>query len=156
MAVAYAETACGGAAFDILRRGAAEAENAGARFSAAVTRATRDALADARVVLAIAARIARGLCSSIRFDSLVRLELEVPSIADFASKLTGSECAEDDYARAQRVCSLARCGTMNDYLMLYLKTDVVLLADVFESFRDVCVSHYGLDPAHYYTLPGET
>ena len=27
------------------------------------------------------------------------------------------------------------------------------LADVFESFRDMCLDYYGLDPAHYYTLP---
>jgi len=78
----------------------------------------------------------------------------LPPIADFASKLTGAECSEEDYARAQRVWTLARCATMRDYLMLYLKTDVVLLADVFESFRDVGFDHYKLDPTHYYTLPG--
>ncbi len=42
---------------------------------------------------------------------------------------------------------------MGEYHDLYPKTDVLLLADVFENFRDMCIEYYGLDPAHYYTLP---
>ena len=43
--------------------------------------------------------------------------------------------------------------TMGDYHDLYLKTDVLLLANVFENFRMKCLEYYGLDPAHYYTTP---
>ena len=43
---------------------------------------------------------------------------------------------------------------MREYHDLYLCTDVVLLADVFENFRKVCLNQYELDPAHYYTSPG--
>ena len=43
---------------------------------------------------------------------------------------------------------------MRDYHDLYQKTDVLLLADVFEEFREVCLDNYQLDPAWYYTTPG--
>ena len=44
--------------------------------------------------------------------------------------------------------------TLEDYHDLYLLTDVLLLADVFETFRKTCLRHYSLDPAHSYTAPG--
>ena len=43
---------------------------------------------------------------------------------------------------------------MKDYLELYNETDVLLLADVFENFRKICLENYELDPAHYFTAPG--
>ena len=45
-------------------------------------------------------------------------------------------------------------NTMSDYHDLYLKTDVLLLADIFEKFRNTCLDNYGLDPCHYYSSPG--
>ena len=88
-------------------------------------------------------------------DSFEKLDVAaLPPQAAFHSQLTETECSDEDYARAQRVWALARCASMRDYVSLYMKTDVVLLADVFESFRDVSFGHYGLDAAHYFTLPG--
>jgi len=46
--------------------------------------------------------------------------------------------------------------TLGEYTDLYLKLDVFLLADVFESFRTKCLDVYKLDPVHYYTTPGFT
>ena len=46
------------------------------------------------------------------------------------------------------------CKTLGDYHDLYLITDVVLLADVFQTFRKTCLGSYKLDPLHYYTAPG--
>ena len=43
---------------------------------------------------------------------------------------------------------------MLDYHDIYLKGDVFLLADVFEKFRQMSITSYGLEPAHYYSLPG--
>jgi len=43
---------------------------------------------------------------------------------------------------------------LGDYHDLYVKTDVALLADVFENFQNLCLEKYGLDLAHYYTSPG--
>ena len=43
---------------------------------------------------------------------------------------------------------------MGEYHDLYLKSDVVLLANVFENFREACQANYRLDPCHYVTSPG--
>ena len=45
-------------------------------------------------------------------------------------------------------------STMGDYHDLYLKTDVLLLADMFEKFINTCLDYYGLDPCHYFNSPG--
>ena len=79
---------------------------------------------------------------------------ELPPQSAFYSQLSKTACSDEDYQRARRVWELSGCATMRDYVSLYLKTDVVLLADVFEAFRAAGFGHYGLDAAHYYTLPG--
>ena len=45
-------------------------------------------------------------------------------------------------------------NTVGDYHDLYLKTDVLLLANVFEKFINACLDYYGLDPCHYFSSPG--
>ena len=43
---------------------------------------------------------------------------------------------------------------MGDYHDLYLKSDVLILTDVFENFRKTGKEYYNLDPAHYFSCPG--
>ena len=88
-------------------------------------------------------------------DCFERLsETTLPPIESFYSELNKSGISEDNYTHAQNVWKTFEMETLQDYHDLYLKTDVLLLADVFENFRDVCQENYGLDPAWYYTAPG--
>ncbi|XP_077263129.1 uncharacterized protein LOC143897999 [Temnothorax americanus] len=90
-------------------------------------------------------------------DCVEKLEdLCLPPRDSFYSSLTGDTVSESDYAHAVNVWQRFSIRTLGDYSDLYLKTDVLLLADIFENFRDSCVASYGLDPAYYYTLPGFT
>ena len=45
-------------------------------------------------------------------------------------------------------------NSMSHYHDLYLKIDILLLVDVFESFIKTCLGYYGLDPCHYFSSPG--
>ena len=49
---------------------------------------------------------------------------------------------------------ILNCKSFKEYMELYLTCDVLILADCFESFRDLSLKHYGLDPAHYISSPG--
>ena len=62
--------------------------------------------------------------------------------------------SEEDYQHAQRVWKEFGIRDLGDYHDLYLRTDVVLLANVFEAFSYTCLRHYTLDPAHFYTSAG--
>ena len=88
-------------------------------------------------------------------SSLEKLsETQLPPKEEFYSKLNDEDISEDDYQHAINVWNTFNCKTIRDYHDLYLKSDVLLLADVFENFRKTCLKHYNLDPAHYYTSPG--
>ncbi len=84
------------------------------------------------------------------FDKLQYPRL--PDKKEFCSKLNDTDISDEDYAHAQRVWDMFRCKTMHDY-DLYMRTDVLLLADVMENFCGLCAD-YGLDLLHYYTAPG--
>ena len=70
------------------------------------------------------------------------------------SILNDTDIGEDDYKHAQEVWDAFKVRNLGEYHDLYLKTDVLLLADVFENFRETCLHHYKLDPCHYITSPG--
>ena len=81
-------------------------------------------------------------------------ESQLPPIESFHSNFNMSNVSKDDYERPQRVWKKFRIRNLGEYHDLYLRTDVILLANVFEAFRATCLEHYGLDPAHFYTSPG--
>ncbi|CAI6372576.1 unnamed protein product [Macrosiphum euphorbiae] len=88
-------------------------------------------------------------------DSWERLEdTRLPSKRSFYSTLTETGIKESEFDHAKEVWSHFNCRTLGDYSDLYLKIDVLLLADVFENFRDLCMKTYNLDAAHYFTAPG--
>ena len=81
-------------------------------------------------------------------------ETRLPNKEEFYSILNGTHISDEDYEHAQKVWKAFGMKTMRDYHDLYLESDVLLLADVFENFREVCMKNYELDPAWYYTSPG--
>ncbi|XP_065676786.1 uncharacterized protein LOC136092455 [Hydra vulgaris] len=81
-------------------------------------------------------------------------ESQLPPKESFFSKLNDEGINDDAYLHAQTVWEEFHCKSFRDYHNLYNVSDVLLLADVFENFRDVCMKNYKLDPAWYYTSPG--
>ena len=81
------------------------------------------------------------------------LETKLPKKKCFNNILSSSKCSDKDYEQAQLVWKTCKCYTFLDYHNIYLKSDVLLLADVWENFREVCFTNYKLDTNYYYTLP---
>ena len=91
---------------------------------------------------------------TVSFESLNVTEL--PPIEQFYSFLKEQSISAEDYTHAQIVWKILSVRDLGHYSDIYLMTDVLLLADVFENFRINCMLAYGMDPAHFYTLAGFT
>ena len=88
-------------------------------------------------------------------DSIEKLKDPTPPPQKaFYSKLTGKGINNYNYNHVLNVWKTWNMKTFKEYLELYNVTDVLLLADVFENFRNICLKNYGLDPVYYYTAPG--
>ncbi len=81
-------------------------------------------------------------------------DLSLPPVDNWYSKLKDEGIAHDDLLKAQRVWDTMGCKTFQDYHDLYLRVDTLLLADIFENFRTICLSQHKLDPVNYPSLPG--
>ena len=81
-------------------------------------------------------------------------EKSIPSNESFYSNLTMENITEMDYIHANNVFKTFKLNNLGDYHDLYVKSDTLLLADVFENFRKAYIETYELDPAHFISLPG--
>ena len=87
-------------------------------------------------------------------DSFDKFNEQLPSKEDFYSILNNEYITDKDYQHAKTVWNTFKLSNMGEYHDLYLKSDVLLLADVFENFRETCLRYYKLDSCHYFTSPG--
>ena len=89
------------------------------------------------------------------FDSKTKYdELQLPKKEKFFNKLNNKNISNDEYKHALNVFKTFKCKNLLDYSILYLKTDVCHLSDVFQKFSNFAYETYKIDPRHSYTLPG--
>ena len=78
----------------------------------------------------------------------------IPNKEAFYSKLNWEDISDKDYNHARKVWDVFGIRNLGDYHDLYVQSDTLLLADVFENFRDNCIDIYELDPSHFLSAPG--
>ena len=81
-------------------------------------------------------------------------ETSSPSKKDFYSNLNMEDIDDIDYRHGNNVFKGFKLENLGDYHQLYVQSDTLLLADVFNNFRNMCIKEYELDPAHFLSLPG--
>ena len=81
-------------------------------------------------------------------------ETLLPDKKHFYSRLNIESIIDIDYTHATRVFKEYKMNNLDDYHDLYVQSDTVLLADIFENYRDVFLKIYGIDPAYFVSLPG--
>ena len=81
-------------------------------------------------------------------------ETSLPSKESFYSNLNMEDIDDIDYRHGNNVFNKFKLNNLGDCHGLYVQSDTLLLADVFENIRDMCLKEYELDPAHFLSLPG--
>ena len=81
-------------------------------------------------------------------------ETTLPPKEAFYSNLNLEDFSDEDYEHAQKVWDVFETRNRGEYHDLYLQSDTLLLADVFENFRNMCLDVYGLDPVYFVSAPG--
>ena len=81
-------------------------------------------------------------------------EVSLPSKEDFYSNLNMENINDIDYRHANNVFKVFKLENLGDYHDLYAQSDTLLLADVFNNFRNMCIKEYELDPTHFLSLLG--
>ena len=89
------------------------------------------------------------------FDNIKKYnECKLPNKEEFFNKINNKNISDEDYEHAKSVFEKFECKNLLDYSILYLKTDICHLSDIFQKFSDFAYQTYELDPRHSYTLPG--
>ena len=81
-------------------------------------------------------------------------EKALPDKDSFYSSLTMEDISKTDYVHANNVFKNFGMSNLGDYHDLYVRSDTLLLADIFENFRQSCLENYELDLPHFVSLPG--
>ena len=81
-------------------------------------------------------------------------ETKVPPKESIYSELNLEDITDKDYTHAQKVWNTFNIKNLGEYHDLYVQSDTLLIADVFENFRDECINTYELDPAHFLSATG--
>ena len=81
-------------------------------------------------------------------------ETSLPDKKAFYSELNLEDITDKDYEHAQKLWGVFGIKNLGEYHDLYVQSDILLLEDVFESFRDMCIEIYELDPAHFLSALG--
>ena len=81
-------------------------------------------------------------------------ETELPDKESFYNELNKEHITDEDYVHAQKVWKEFNLKNVGEYHDLYVQSDTLLLADVFENFRDKYLEIQELDPAHFLSAPG--
>ena len=81
-------------------------------------------------------------------------EKKLPCKESFYSNLTMEDISDTDYKHANNVFEKFNLNNLGDYHDLYVRSDTLLLTDIFENYRNACLNNYELDPAHFISLPG--
>ena len=81
-------------------------------------------------------------------------ETSLPDKEAFYSELNFEDITDKDYVHAKKVWEVSEINNLSEYHDLYVWCDTLLLAGVFEKFRDTCIEIYGLDLSHFLSAPG--
>ena len=81
-------------------------------------------------------------------------ETTLPPKEAFYSNLNLENISDEDYEHAQKVWNISEIKNRGEYHDLHFQSDTLLLADVFENFRNKCIEIYELDPMYFVSAPG--
>ena len=81
-------------------------------------------------------------------------ETTLPPKVTFYSNLNLENISDEDHVHVQKVWDVFEINNRGKYQDLYVQSDTLLLADVLENFRNMCLEIYGLDPVYFVSAPG--